>query len=49
MTTSTLSLRLKAVSPFTVDELIRIAAFLEVEPRAFFPRITQITPLAVAS
>lgn len=41
MTTSTLSMRLNAVSSFNVDELRKIAEFLHVEPRIFFPRVEQ--------
>lgn len=42
MTTSTLSLRLRGVNPFDVEELARIAAFLEVDVRDFFPRADRI-------
>lgn len=41
MTSSTLSLRLRGVNAFDVEELARIAAFLEVDVREFFPRAEQ--------
>lgn len=41
MTTSTMSQRLRGQSPFTVDELARIADALDVPIRSFFPRLDQ--------
>ncbi|MDM4761929.1 helix-turn-helix transcriptional regulator [Galbitalea sp. SE-J8] len=38
---ATLSRRLNAAGPFTVDELDAIARYLGVETRDFFPRLRQ--------
>ena len=39
---STLSRKLNALAPLTVDEAVEIARVLDVDPGAFFPRVAQV-------